>query len=496
MFGNNGRNSSPSNNNAHNSGLDYARLGDEAHAAGSLDEAIHLYLLAFDSLERNSSETDTTGVECLRKAWDDACELKDRSLAEHIFEKLEPYCTSDEVASHAEMLQRLALERLEEFGISPEDLQEMADMVTDDFLETSGFSVSPEMFVSHREGSKPIFPVLKRKESESKQSKSLDNKKEEKPSRGMPGGNGISFVYRDLVGYERAIQKMHERGIGLAEDNRFSDFIAMLSRRHGIDTLPAHHTLLFRAYSREDANRFMAATVGEMGLPTVRMFMEDSPQGLPILCVTASSDVKPYGHFQSSPFDGPGVLVLEDIDLWGPPLADAIDDFEPHPYPQLSRGAREAIMFIRSCVESSDVTVLASCVSDVQLEDFFLDMLDPILPIDIDVPDDSERAEIWKHAATMYPSLRFIDRGDLVRLSRNMSREDIYLAARESVEQAYRQSVEKRSFVPVTRDNIFDKVAAYQPLESEEYKELEDAAVRSWRVTLDNLEDLINKKED
>lgn len=519
MFGSSSeRNSSHGNgNDASRSSSDFGILADHAYRQGNLDEATHLYLLAFDGASKVSDGPDAAGVEYLRKAWGAAIEMKDRSLAEYIFEKLEPYCSPNEVAHYAEKLQRLALDRLEEFGISSEDLQEMADMVAEDFFDGADVQIAPNMLITQHLVSggaftdkdkaanpRTIAPMSLTSEGESKPATlsraesamaEATGELAEAPEPGQPGGNGIAFAYRDLVGYGRAIDEMHNRGIGLSGDVRFNEFLSMLSRRHGIDGIPAHHTLLFRAYSREDANRFMAATVGEMGLPTVRMYMEDTPHGFPVLCVTASPNIKPRNYFAHSGFDGPGVLVLEDIDLWGAPLAGALDDFDPMMFAQLSRGAREAIMLIRAAVENSEVTVLATCASESQLDDFFLELLDPIFPMDIDVPDETERAEVWKHAATLYPSLRFIDRADLVRLSRNMSREDIYLAARESVEQAYRQSVEKRSFVPVTRDNIFDKVAAYQPLDSDEYKELEEAAVRSWRTTLDKLEDFINNEE-
>jgi SpoVK/Ycf46/Vps4 family AAA+-type ATPase len=109
--------------------------------------------------------------------------------------------------------------------------------------------------------------------------------------------------------------------------------------------------------------------------------------------------------------------------------------------------------------------------------------------IDIEVPTREERAAVWEHAATLYPSLRFLDREELVVLSAHMSRYDIYMAAREAVEQAYRMSIERRAYVPVTRDNIFDKIAAYQPLDSDEYHKLEDAAVESLRDDLDHIND-------
>ena len=43
----------------------------------------------------------------------------------------------------------------------------------------------------------------------------------------------------------------------------------------------------------------------------------------------------------------------------------------------------------------------------------------------------------------------------------------------------------------MTTDNLFDKLAAYQPLESAEYKALEQAVIDDFRRELDHLDDLL-----
>ena len=57
---------------------------------------------------------------------------------------------------------------------------------------------------------------------------------------------------------------------------------------------------------------------------------------------------------------GPGILVLEDLDLWGAPVIDAADDMAGFFMAAMSRGAREAVNLIRQAVENPDVFVLAS----------------------------------------------------------------------------------------------------------------------------------------
>ena len=74
--------------------------------------------------------------------------------------------------------------------------------------------------------------------------------------------------------------------------------------------------------------------------------------------------------------------------------------------------------------------------------------------------------DIWADIERSHPSVRGLDMVDLVRLSANMARYDIYMAAQEALEEAYKTSLVRNSYVPVTRENMFDKLAAYQPLES------------------------------
>ena len=49
----------------------------------------------------------------------------------------------------------------------------------------------------------------------------------------------------------------------------------------------------------------------------------------------------------------------------------------------------------------------------------------------------------------------------------------------------------ERRYQPVTRDNLFDKLAAYQPLDSAEYAELENAVISDFAAGLGELEDLL-----
>lgn len=468
-------------------------LASEAFSRSDFAQAAHLYLAAFDASEQVGSGAYEPAIDGLRQAWYAACELKDRALAEHVFEKLEPFSNSEEVAVHAEALQRLALDKLEEFGFSREDLQDMADMVSEDFAGSFSDIPGPEAVVaqvlsidtSERKANRGVlsWPLFKPDKAEEAQDTELAEPK-----------NPEEYTYADLIGFDSSIVKMNKRGIGMRDDEQFEEFMAALTRRHGINSLASFDTLLFRSPSRADMNQFMMATAQELGAPSVRMYMEETPMGFPVLCVMTTSDFKmnpAHGGFA-----GPGILMLEDIDTWGTPFSSSMEEGEGMPYyAQLSRGARDAVMFVRSAVENPDVQVMATCSSDAELDEFFYDLLGPIDIFEIDLPDEEERKHVWDDVYALYPSVRVLQNDDIVRLSANLSRFDIYMAAREAVDQAFKSSIEHRSYIPVTLDNLYNKLAAYQPLDSNEYLELEEQVVAILRQELESVDDLLKGTE-
>ena len=482
-----------SNDDVFDSCTNILELAEQALSLGDLAQASHLYLAAFDASEQVGSGAYQPAIDGLRKAWDAACTLKDRALAEHVFEKLEPFSTSEEVAEHAEMLQRLALDKLEEFGFSREDLQDMADMVSEDFIDAIKEGQGPDAVVAQ------VVSLNKNELHPSKvplpwphPSRPDDSNTEQNDSESLK--NPEDFGYADLIGFDHAIDAMNKRGIGLSGDEKFEAFMNSLARRHGINAIPAFETLLFRSPSREDARQFMLSTSKELGLPAVRMYMEETPMGFPVLCILTTPD------FKMNPVRGgfgeAGVLMLEDIDIWGLPFSNTFEETEGVPYHvQLSRGAREAVMFIRSAVDNPEVHVMATCSSDEDLDEFFQDLLHPIDSFELSLPDEEEREAIFEDIYSLYPSMRLLKCDDLIRLTANLSRFDMYMAAREAVDEAFKTSVEKRAYIPVTRDNLYNKIAAYQPLDSAEYQELEERAVESLRLNLDSVEDLLKGTE-
>ena len=553
-------NSSPSQNNEFDSSCAaYLRRAVKACAAGDEELGLHLYLAAYEKGTRENGGADADAAFALRKAWVLAVKLKERSLAEYIFEKLEPLMDPNELAVCAGQLQSMALEKLEEFGLSREELQEMTDMISQDFLGLGG--PARLMKVEHltlpsasaaKRPAKPAAPSAEPKpeadaaptpeaasdaapvhddapaasaEASSDAAEepvesasaselpadpaeadgsaalvTLDAQPDDDAAGKMAAEADESAVisslenitYKDLAGFDRTIKTMRDFGIGMQDDPEFQGLVTLLNYRHGLERMPAADSFLFRSPAREDAHRFMTATLGEIGLPAIRMHMEENLQGAPVLCVMAQADNHPRLNSARNAFEGPGVLMLEDLDLWEAPVVDADDDLGGFVYATLSRGAREAINLIRSAVENPDVFVIASASDGRAIDGFFYDLLEPLTVVDIDYPDEDERRAIWLDILHDHPSMRGINLDDLVEFSAGMPRYDLYMAAREAIEDAYKTSLMHRNYVPVTTDNLFEKLAAYQPLDSKEYHALENAVVREFSRGLDgSIDDLL-----
>ena len=607
-------NEMPNQNNCDNPAMDYIKKAVEACASGDFLLGMHLYLAAYEKAALDPAAPSCAKVSALRQAWQLACDLKERSMAEYVFEKLEPYLTGEEIAACAYKLQELALDRLEEYGFSRQDLEDMAESISQDFLgenahvvkvesvhipnmnmfgvpaepvETAVVEPTPQVEAA-AEADEPNETPLERDHPEIKKQKpphvgmgvaSVDDfnpydmyktssvgtsyhsatvegsgeyvftrdmdrateleranqkaaeeaaKAEAQAAEAIAAATGedgkldlSKFVpslsaaipetptepqvptfdtgvlnYSNLVGFDQAISIMHDLGVGMQDDPDFIEFVRMLNNRHGIDRMPAVDTLLFRAPAIEDADRFVEATAGELGLPVLRMSMEEGMGGAPVLCVTTQGNNRPRMNHAHNRFEGPGILVIEDLDNWiVPDLPDSPEGFAGFMMANISRGAREAVNLIRSSVEDPDVFVLATSSSMGDADPFFYELLEPITIVEIGYPDDKERADIWKQIAEDHPSIRGVNIDDLVRFSDGMVRYDMYMAAREALEDAYKAGLVQRTFVPVTPQNLFDKIAACHPLDSDMYRAIEQAVLSDFRSDLDHLEDLFGDEE-
>ena len=466
---------------AHQPNSDYLSRAQAAAESGDRVLAMHLYLTAFEEACKCEPVPNEAAVAALRQAWELACELKERSLAEYIFDKLEPYLSADEAPHFAKRLQSLALDKLSEFGISKADLEGMADMISEELGQNARITgISPIMSMHVPTDSEE----QESDEDGSRPSTASADVQKAKPSQAAP-----MLHYRDLVGFDSVIEDARALGLGVEDDDEYRALVDTLREQHGLDGLSAAGSVVFRTSSREDANTFMQAVVGELGLPAMRIQMQPGPMGVPMLCVTVSAKNQPRMLGRVS-LEAPSVLVLEDIDLWGAPLIDAASstDGEGVMFASMSRAAREAVALVTAAVENPDIYVLASVGGDSPDQGYLYDLMEPMSVIDMYLPDEFERRTIWERIAADHPSVRALDLSTLTRVSRNLSRTDIVTAAREAVEDAYRAGLKARSYKPITQELMFEHISNFQPLDSPEYRALEDSVISDFRSQFADME--------
>ncbi len=520
-----GFNTSSSQDNCANSSADYLQRATSAVESGDSILGIHLYLAAYERALCENLVPSDEAIAGMGKAWDLAVNTKQRSLAEYIFEKLEPFWDTEEVAHHADQLQQLAFDKLEEYGFDRDAIEDMADMVNQDLLDGSAdvlcqfkenpAEVSEESTEPH--GFDEVKKMLSDALSAVTDSGQSDN---QAPSGSTPKVKGVTVVsavpankesssassqnaassipqprfdYRSLVGFDGAIARMGELGVGRSRDPEFARFVEMLNHHHGVSGIPGLGTLVFRSPSREDANYFMVATVGEVGMPAVRMRLDRNAQGQVVLCVMASADFKSrLSGLARTGFDAPTAVILEDLDLWDLPDFDALSEEVSSLFQmQLSRGAREALALIQTALESPEVTVFVSASEPDDIDPYFQELLGSYTVIDIELPDTEERRDVWRATQTQHPSLRGLDVMQLVEFSRTLSRFEIFALANEAVEDAYRNSLARQSFQAVRTDDMLARLANFQSLESDEYRRMEDLVVEQFRKSTSDFDDLL-----
>ena len=141
---------------------EYLRMARNAVENGQFRLAVCLYLTAFEQdFASNQSNPTPAAIACLRKAWTHACDLKDRAMAEHIFERLSPHLPAETVSEYSRKLQKLSLEKLEDFGLSHDDVEGMADFLTGitEPIEFSFMFVAPILYIIHAILAGLAFPI-------------------------------------------------------------------------------------------------------------------------------------------------------------------------------------------------------------------------------------------------------------------------------------------------------------------------------------------------
>lgn len=466
--------------------LAFAKKADES---GDFLLSVYLYLAAFEMAAKECPIPSEDALQGLKQAWALACSHKERSMAEYIFELMEPYLSSEELARCADQLQSLAFDKLQEFGISRDELEDMAQLISSDLM---GGAPPIFQFDKLMPGLDPAKQSSADKDGEDKMVDVGDTPLADLDTEEINPFFDEEIDYSSIAGYAKIVGIMRDLGIGMSDDPAYSELVNMLNARHGLSSKPALDSILFQSRMRDDANLFMVATANELKLPTIHMRMERNFQGIPMLCIATKKTEFNNAASMRDIIKNGGLVMLEDLDLWESPIQEPTDEPLSFIMSQLTRGAREAVGLIRAAVDNPNVYVLATAATDQPIDEFFLEALEPLTVIDIELPNAEERMDIWMDVAKEHPSIRAISKRDLVRFSSNLTRADIYMAARDAVDEAYKMGLMTRRYQPVTRENLFEKLAAYQPLESKEYSSLEEEVVKNFQSDLDHLDDLLN----
>ena len=141
-----------------------------------------------------------------------------------------------------------------------------------------------------------------------------------------------------------------------------------------------------------------------------------------------------------------------------------------------------------AAVENPNIYVLASVGGEAPDQGYLYDLMEPMSVVDIYLPDELERRQIWETIASEHPSVQSLDMAMLTKMSRNLSRTDIVTAAREAVEDAYRAGLKARCYKPITQELMFEHISNFQPLDSTEYRALEDAVIADFRKQIADIE--------
>lgn len=462
--------------------LSFARKADES---GDFLLSVYLYLAAFEKAAKECPVPSEDALLGLKQAWALACSHKERSMAEYIFELMEPYLSSEELARCADQLQSLAFDKLQEFGISRDELEDMAQLISSDLLGGAPSIVQLDKVI-------PDLEIPSKKDSQLSETDDLDNTSlDDLDTDEVNPFFDEEIDYSSIAGYSKIVGIMRDLGVGMSDDPSYAELVDMLNVRHGLTAKPALDSILFQSKMRDDANLFMVATANELKLPTIHMRMERNFQGIPMLCIATKKVEFNNAASMRDIIKNGGLVMLEDLDLWESPIQEPTEEPLSFIMSQLTRGAREAVGLIRAAVENPNVYVLATAATDQPIDEFFLESLEPLTVIDIELPNAEDRMEIWMDIAKEHPSIRAISKRDLVKFSSNLTRADIYMAARDAVDEAYKLGLMTRRYQPVTRENLFEKLAAYQPLESKEYSSLEEEVVKNFQSDLDHLDDLL-----
>jgi hypothetical protein len=487
----------------------YLEAAQTALISGQPRLAIHLYRAAYE-IELTTSPVVSNGVVAgLRKAWDIACELGDRSIAESLFSDLSPYNNQEQNEHDTMRLQGLALDQLGTIGITEDDLENMASFISNEIdqsenlqlrdilkstLEQLGLPSGDDENSQAIQKLPPLELIASPGKNPSVQAglaktgidlgrigNSLRNQKQQTKQ----DGSQEHVDYGMLAGFDQTLAFMRNYGFLSAANDGYRDFITRSAAMHGVPALALDETFLFYGPSREDTTLFALATAGEIGFPQLRVSVDLDDRG--------NGTIKLAGPFRRSFFGGPPDLmematpctvIIENIDFLDKMFANEQEAIRRNGMnhkgaqgmPMRSMQA-EITGYLRALSNKPDIFIIATAQNVDNLHEPLASVLGPVQRIEIAKPLQDERRDVLVSFAAEHPSFAELDVNEIARFSEGLSRHELVAAVRAAVEVAYRESLRTSKYQKVTIGEVLLQLSSFIDHETDLYQQMEDEAV-------------------
>ena len=483
---------------------------NDALKKGHSGLATHLFCAAFEVSQEKDYAPNDKVIEGLRTAWRLACDQGDRSMAETIFTNLVPYSTPKQMQENMEELQGLAMNQLEDMGLSRDDVQNMAGAIGQELAENidpsaldgaslegimeqlhsllfnNGPATEDGIQVTHSDDvdeadEPPIHPMVENI------AKPLPE--EPTPARAKSSDAPL-FDYDSLAGYDQALQEMRVYGFEGAGDDAYREFLQKASAMHGIHGLMLHDPFLFYGPSRDDVALFAQATAGEIGRPVVTMHVEMDETGIGSIKLSGPFRRSIFGSPDPTEFPSPCTFMIENVDM-----LESIFDHEdseqlflpPQQGMQQNTNMRaEVTSYIHALVNRPGVFLIMTGTSP-EIASVVKHSVGAYQPIEIADPTYYERVSVWRKFAEDHPSFQNLNFNELAAMSEGANRRDIFDAGRVAVKTAYRASLRDHTFHNVTVSDVLVALGSFLDHGSQIYSRVEDQAVNEFSREIDGL---------
>jgi hypothetical protein len=489
----------------------YLEAAETALVSGQLRLAIHLFRAAFEVETAYGSLASGRVVDGLRKAWGLSIELGDRSIAESLFGDLAPYNNPEQNEQATMRLQTLALNQLEGMGITEDDLESIASVISREMLESDGEDLlgslkaaleqlgihegdeeekdsASQQAIQKASPADSLLPVRRSSSSDSSAKSGfarIGRELRELGDRNRGETEQKRLNYQVLAGYDRALEHMRDFGFLSAADENYRAFIERSAAMHGVSQLSLDDTFFFFGPSREDVSLFAHATAGEIGFPVLHVSVDLDSQG--------NGTIKLAGPFKRGFFGSPPdlmdmvtpcVVLIENIDYLQEMFTNeqqAIKRSGGRIRGMMGAGGRsmqaEITGYLRALRRRPGIITMATSLHAGILREPLQSLLGPIHEIEVADPEQDERRDVLVSFAGEHPSFTELDVDRIAHLSAGLSRNELVFAAHAAVESAYRESLRTGRYNQVTLGDVLVQFAPFIDRDSPLYQQVEDEAV-------------------